>query len=127
MRAGVDGDSAQVADACVAIWTEIDRDLNPILGTRGVGMLYVRSLSLSRGGHPWLAELGDPSSPMDLAALRTRLELRPAAEALAAGAAMLGNFYVVLLSLVGPKLTESLLRSLWTPSSSGAAAQDPSS
>lgn len=123
-RAGVDADPAQVADACVAIWMEIERDLSPILGTRGVAMLYVRSLHLSRVAFPWLAEDADPRTPMDLGALRTRLESRSSAEALAAGHGMLCSFYEVLLSLVGPKLTENLLRTLWTPSSSGPAAQD---
>ncbi len=123
-RASVDADSGQIADACVAIWVEIDRDLSPILGVRGVAMLYIRSLHLSRTAFPWLAEQEDPRTPMVLGALRIRLERRESDEALKAGAAMLDNFYVVLLSLVGPRLTENLLGSLWNPPSSGTAAQD---
>ena len=117
-------DSAEIADACVSIWVDIDRDLSPILGIRGVAMLYIRSLHLSRAAFPWLAEKEDPRTPMDLGALRIRLELRDSDQARKAGMAMLDNFYLVLLSLVGPKLTDNLLRSLLTPPSNGAAAQD---
>ena len=42
------------------------------------------------------------------------------------GGALLQTFYELLASLVGPSLTERLLRSVWAHSSSGPPAQDTS-
>ena len=141
-RAGVGADSVQIADALVAIWIEIDRDLSPILGLRGVVMLYHRCLHLSRPSYPWLSEQEDPRLPIDLGSsrtrlsarlptdlgsLRSRLSARTPDQALEAGTDLLDHFYVVLTSLVGPSLTDNLLSSLWPPLSSGPAAQEVSS
>ncbi len=124
-RTGADADAARIADATLAIWNEIDDALTPIVGPLGVVALYRRSLHLTVAAHPWVE--GGPDGAQaapDPAALKAVLARRSSAEAVAGGSAFLQTFHELLASLVGPSLTERLLRSVWAPSSSGPPAQD---
>jgi hypothetical protein len=109
----------------VATWKEIDAGLAPIIGPRGVAALYKRSLYLTGGAHPWLAGLheGTPTT-MDLAALKSVIAQQSSADAAVGGNALLQTFHQLLASLVGPSLTERLLRPVWADSSTAAPAQD---
>lgn len=120
-------DTAQVADAIVATWREIDQALTPIIGQRGIASLYKRSLYLTHSAHPWMAGLheGLPTS-MDLEALKALLAHQTSAEATAGGRDLLQTFHELLTRLIGPSLTERLLRSVWANSSSGSPPQDNS-
>ena len=120
-------DAEQVADAIVAIWLEIDQALHPIIGHRGVAALYNRSLHLTAVAYPWLA-IDQPAVPaaVDPAGLRSALVQQAAAEAAAGGSALFLRFHELLASLVGPSLTERLLRSVWTHPSDTSPAQDTS-
>jgi hypothetical protein len=107
-------DATQIADAIVTTWHEIDAALGPIVGRGGVAALYRRSLHLTAPAHPWLAGAGQGlQTPMDLAALRSVLAQQPSAAAAAGGGALLQRFHELLTSLVGPSLSEQLLRSVW--------------
>ena len=124
-RPGGPANAAQVADATVAVWREVDAALNSVIGLRGVAALYRRSLFLQRCDYPWLASaVSGPDTAMDLAALKAALAQQDSAVAAAAGGATLQTFHELLISLVGPSLTERLLRSVWTTFSSGSPAQD---
>jgi len=127
-RVGADADAAQIAEAIFSIWEEIDDALTPIIGPQGLVALYRRTLHLTSAAHPWMA-LGREGvqTAMAPAELKTRLAQRTRADAAAAGGAFLRTFDDLLASLVGPSLTERLLRSVWENSSSGAPAQDTSS
>lgn len=118
----------QVADAVVSIWTEIDRALYPIIGHRGVAALYNRSLSLTAVAHPWLG-IGHQGvlAAVDPSALKAALRQQSAAEATAGGNALFQSFQALLASLVGPSLTNRLLRPVWAHSSGASPAQDTSS
>lgn len=118
-------DAAHIADAIVAIWQEIDLVLRPVLGQRGVAMLYKRSLHLATPAHPWLAGLqqGAPTQ-IDLAPLKAAIAQQDSANAAAAGNELLHTFHELLAGLIGPSLTERLLRSVWANSPGGAHAQD---
>jgi len=124
-RVGEDADAAQIAEAVVATWQEVDAALTPIIGQRGVAALYKRSLYLTGAAQPWLAgtHKGVPTA-MDLAALKSVLAQQSSANAAAGGGALLQTFYELLTSLVGPSLTERLLRPVWANSLSGRPAQD---
>ena len=126
--AGVDTSAMHIADAIVSIWQDIDTALRPIIGQGGVAALYKRSLYLCTTNHPWLAGTyeGVPTS-LDLSALRAVLVKQNRADAAAAGATLLQILYELLISLVGPSLTEQLLRSVWANSFRGFPAQDTSS
>jgi hypothetical protein len=126
-RAADGADSAQLADAVVSIWQEIDAALRPIIGQRGVASLYRRSLHLAATTHPWLADVRDanPAGP-DLVSLQATFAKQDSGAASVAGGDFLQTFHELLASLVGASLTEQLLRSIWANSSSGEPAQDQS-
>ena len=126
-RAAEGADASQIADAVVQTWKRIDAALAPIIGKGSVAVLYLRSLHLIEPAHPWLAEM-HPAVPtaVDLAALKSMLALQDSETAAAAGGALLQTFYELLASLVGPSLTERLLRSVWENPLSGPTAQDTS-
>ncbi|MDB5815997.1 MAG: hypothetical protein JWN23_3114 [Rhodocyclales bacterium] len=119
--------AAQIADAMVSTWLEIDAALRPIIGQGGVAALYKRSLYLSAQAHPWLGSTQEGvQAPMDLAALKVVIAEQTNANAAAGSRALLHTFNELLTSLVGPSLTERLLRSVWANSFSGSPAQDSS-
>lgn len=111
----------------MSTWQQIDATLSPILGQRGVTALYQRSLHLASAPHPWLAGTQqDLQAAMDLDALKMAIAQRSPADAAAAGGHLLQTFHGLLASLVGPSLTERLLRPVWTHPSSAAPTQDAS-
>jgi hypothetical protein len=125
-RVAEDADAAQIARAVVATWQAIDAALAPIIGTQGVAALYKRSLSLTAALHPWLADMpAGVQATMNLEALEAVFAQQGSGDAVVGGNALLQTFHQLLGSLVGPSLTERLLRSVWAADSShGAPAQD---
>lgn len=115
---------AQIAEAIVAVWGEIDQVLTPILGQRGVIALYKRSLFLCALQYPCLADLDLSVQPdIPLSELKPLLAQHHDLNA-AAGNAFFQMFHELLTSLVGASLTERLLRPVWENSLSGPPAQD---
>lgn len=113
-RAGDNPDIAGVVRSIVTIWNEIDASLGPILGKRGVAMLYRRSLFLTGANHGWLPRVGEGQpTALDLAPLQATLMQQGSTVALDGGSALFRTFYELLSSLVGPSLTERLLRPIW--------------
>lgn len=101
--------------------------LEPHYRSGGVAALYKRSLYLTVSTHPWLggAQQGAQAG-VNITVLKSLLAQQSSADAAAAGGALLQTFYELLASLVGPSLTERLLRAVWTNPFSGAPAQDTS-
>lgn len=125
-RAADGADAARIADAIVSTWEEIQAALGPIIGPASVALLYKRSLHLIGPAHPWLADANAGlRTAMDLAALKSVLVQQTGVHAAAAGGEILQTFYELLASLVGPSLTDQLLRSVWANTFSGPPAQDP--
>ena len=121
------GNTAQIVAAIVSAWTQIEAALTPIIGQHGVAALYERSLYLTRVNHPWLAAVPENTEArMDLTALSSVLAKQKSAAAAAGGGAHLQAVYELLSSLIGASLTGRLLRSTWSGSFTGRAAQDPS-
>lgn len=126
-RIAGNADAAQIADAVVAIWLEIDLSLHPVIGHRGVAALYNRSLKLTAAAYPWLAAGHRGAlATVDSSALRAALVLRTAPEAGAGGCAFFHSFHALLASLVGPALTSRLLRTVWARPSGDPPAQETS-
>ena len=119
-------DASRIAEASVAIWKEIDVALRSVIGQRGVAALYKRSLYLASAFYPWLAGLHGsvPSTAIDLAPFAAAIAKQTGADAFAGSVAMLEAFHALLTTLVGPSLTERLLRSVWEDSSRGSLSQD---
>ena len=126
-RVGAQASASQIANAVFELWQEIDDALTPIIGPRGVAALYYRSLHLTSAPHPWLAGKHDiVQIGVNPTALKSILAQQGSAAAAAAGSAFLQTFHDLLASLIGPSLTERLLRAVWANSLSGPAAQDTS-
>ena len=108
-------DCAQTADLAVATWRKIDDALWPIIGHAGMAALFKRSLYLARVDQPALTALVEAEiAPGNFALLRETLAQQSSAEvAAAAQAGLLKTFIDLLTSLIGPALTERLLRSVW--------------
>lgn len=112
--------AADVADAIVAIWSEIDAALTPILAAKGCALLYQRSLQRTAASFPWLTEAcGGAHGAMDLSTLRGALSGQDPSTAAAAGTALLDGFRDQLASLIGASLTECLLGTAWTHAPDG--------
>lgn len=91
-------------------WTAIDAALSPIIGERGVQMLFQRSVHLTVGKFPWLRPLREPGVRVaDVGRLEAALAPPSDAEATAAKEALLRAFYDLLTGLIGTPLTERLL------------------
>jgi len=125
-RTASDGASSrQIASAVTSAFQGIDQALTPIIGKRGVAALYKRTVHLAGRTHSWLAvPMEGVPTAMDVAALAGALEARTAADAAAAGTLLLQTFHELLTTLVGPSLTERLLRPVWTVFLSGPSAKD---
>jgi len=127
LRVGEGADAAQIADAMISTWLEIDAALRPIIGHGGVVALYKRSLYLTIPAYPWFAGAHDGvHTAMDLATLKAMLAQQSSVDAAAGCGTLLLTFKELLTSLVGLSLTERLLRSVWANSFSGPPAQDNS-
>jgi hypothetical protein len=124
-RVGQNADASHVADSVVNLWHDLERELTPIIGARGIAALYGRSLYLASQTHPWL---GTPPDGMQLNMHLDALHAATSAQSSAIGARgadlLFRTFYTLLVSMVGPELTERLLRDVLAPPSSGQAAQD---
>ena len=121
-----DGANAlDVAEAVGSSWRDIDLALIPVLGQGGVAALFKRSLHLASAAHPWLVLPADnPHEPSNLTVLKAALAQRPPADAAAGGGASLDAFTELLGSLIGPSLTERMLRPVWKNSTNTSSAQD---
>jgi hypothetical protein len=109
-----------------AVWVEIDRELTPIIGVRGVAALHGRSLFLASRQHPWLRDANGAQHgvqlAMDLEALERCISAQSSDAARAGSAELLQTFDDLLASMVGPALSERLLRRLADAPASGDAA-----
>jgi bifunctional ADP-heptose synthase (sugar kinase/adenylyltransferase) len=106
---------------------EVSAALSTIIGQRGVAALFRRSLSISSAACPVLTELDEPTqTEHPYQALQQALAKLDAEQALAASSALAENFHHLLTTLIGPALTERLLRNVWPPSfsTSGHAVED---
>ena len=126
--AGAGAGAAELASASVQTWREIEAALAPIIGQRGVGALYARSLHLAGSAYPWLAGTTQVLQPtIDVEALRILLSSQPSGDAADASGAVLQTFHSLLVHLIGAPLTEQLLRPIWAHFLSGDTSQDFSS
>lgn len=120
--------SSGVAEAVTSAFQGIDEALAPIIGKGGVAALYKRTVHVVGGTHAWLpaTDEGVPAAT-DVTALRAALAGQTVADAAAAGTLLLQTFHELLTSLIGPLLTERLLRTVWTTFMSGPSAKDTKS
>jgi hypothetical protein len=109
-------DSQQVAQTIGETCQAVVAALTPIIGSKGAAAMYRRSLRLAGQSYSWLLSEpdGQPTAD-DVEALMLLLARQTSADAAAGGRLLLRTFYELLGSLIGPSLTERLLRTAWAP------------
>lgn len=115
-----------VTEAIVSIWQEIETVLRPVIGQRGVAALYQRSLVITARTYSWLPPPDSSSPVLDMEPLIAAIAQQAPAMAIKAGGSLLQNFYDLLSGLIGPSLSQRLLRSVGANLFGGHPPQDTS-
>jgi len=115
-RAGGARDASTVGEATLGTWQQVAARLEPIIGARGVDVLFRRAMHQTSTAFPWLALSGDnENSAALLASLKARLAGRETDASAEASIALLVNFTELLATLIGESLADSLLGPVWAP------------
>jgi hypothetical protein len=125
IRTDAELNAERISDAFVSVCGRIDTLLCPVFGQRGAAALYKRSLYLAGRTHEWLADSAqsfDP--PVEFAVLRSLIAEQRNEAAYAGASAYLQSLYDLLAGMVGPSLTEQLLRPLWADATTDSPIQD---
>jgi hypothetical protein len=122
-RAGSSPGANAISEATATTWRLVEAQLRPVIGARGLDVLFRRALHQSMTAFPWLAasmNRGGSAGPLPglMACLATQ---QTAAAAEAANALMLA-FTELLATLIGESLTERLLAPVWARASEQEAA-----
>jgi hypothetical protein len=113
-RAGTLPDAITVAAAAAATWRLVQAQLVPVIGARGLAVLYRRALHQTAADFPWMVACVDGGALADpLPSLTTCLAAQAAVPATEAAGAMLVTFAELLAALIGESLTERLLAPVW--------------
>ncbi len=109
-------DPGAIAEAAVSTWQEVAAQLSPIIGARGVDVLFGRALHLTSMTSTSLglavARKHEEGATI-LADFKRSLQGRDAVAATEAGLAFFFTFTELLGTLIGESLTERLLSSVW--------------
>lgn len=126
LRLGEDANAAQIAEAIVVVWSEIDKVLAPIIGHGGVAALYKRSLYLAAQRYASLAGVyASVQSGTELAKLGPVIAQQTDLT-VAIGDELLQTFCGLLATLIGDSLAKRLLRPVWEIALAGPPTQDSS-
>jgi hypothetical protein len=112
--AGGESDAKALAVATVSMWPQFSARLAPVIGARGVDILFKRTVYLTRKSFPFLAvaeDSGRGSAPLE--AIRARIGQQDAPVAAAASCEFLFTFTVLLATLIGDSLTDRMLGPVW--------------
>lgn len=109
--AGPERSAQEVAELAARAWQELAERLTPIIGERGFGSLYTRSLHLTQKDFPWmaLAQSGMDASVLPFSSLKESLQHQHPAPAEDANRRLLTTFTTLLSSLIGETLTARLV------------------
>jgi hypothetical protein len=118
-------DTGEIVTETTRIWLGFEAALAPVVGVRGLAALYQRSLHRARENHAWIAvPFESVPAVVDLPALAAALAQRDPASAAAGACAFFQSFHDLLATLVGPSLTERLLRPAWAPPAGDKPAKE---
>jgi hypothetical protein len=113
-RAGSEPDASSIAQAAVEMWHGMAAQLAPVIGSRGLDVLFSRALHKSRTSFPWLGVAVDRGGSVGpLPSLGACLASQHTAAAAEASYVLLSTFAELLETLIGESLTERLLASVW--------------
>jgi hypothetical protein len=118
-HAGKTADAKVIAAATLSIWTKMVTRLAPVIGVRGVDVLFRRALHLTQNDFAWLAIAGgaEKEDADLLANIKERLEGCEAEVAIEASYTLLVTFTELLTALIGESLVGRLFDPVWGPSS----------
>jgi len=111
---GTGPSAAALPAAFLGLWQQTARQLEPVIGARGVDVLLGRALHLTARRFPWLPSTTHDNRTASLEVLQTCLAGRSAAEASDVGETLLLTFTGLLAGMVGESLTGRLLGADWT-------------
>jgi hypothetical protein len=113
-RAGRLPDANATAETTAVTWRLVAAQLTPVIGARGLDVLFSRALHQTSVEFPWLAaavDRGGSASP--LPSLMACLAGQPASGAADASYMLLLSFTELLAALIGESLTTRLLAPVW--------------
>jgi hypothetical protein len=106
------------AEATAAAWRLVATQLAPVIGARGLDVLFSRALYQTSVEFPWLAAaVGRGGSASPLPSLMVCLTGQLASTAAEASYMLLLTFTELLATLIGESLTTRLLAPVWVPPS----------
>ncbi len=102
-------DAGAVAEVTAAVWRQLVASLEPVIGARGVEVVFDRALKLTGTCHPGLriGARGDGATP--LGDFTTRLAALETHQAIEASSTLLATFIELLATLIGESLTKRLI------------------
>ena len=115
-RAGPSANAALLAAAARRTYEDFARVAAPLIGQEGVEALMSRAVHLARRQYPWLGADADDSAPHDqgtFGQVARCLEQAEAGTAVHAAGAVFGRVAGLLATLIGERLTASLLYKAW--------------
>lgn len=118
-REGAGPSAAQCASAAVRVYDKLLAHLGPLLGVAGVEALLARSAKLTAPEFSFLEGFTLQGST----SLPERLQAQEAAVASAAAEAFFGNFFALMASFIGERLTTQILRRAWPAIDETAATE----
>ena len=111
---GGESDAQAFAVAAVSIWPQFSARLAPVIGARGVDILFNRALFLASRSFPFLAIAGNRGrGTAPLEAIRAQIGQQDAPVAAAVSCELLFIFTALLATLIGDSLTDRLLGPVW--------------
>lgn len=114
VEGGSDADC--VVEITMGTWREVAVLLRPVIGARGVDVLFKRSLHVTSRDFPWLASTGEGGEVgVQSSVLKARFAARDKATAAEASYALLVTFTELLATMIGGALTDRLLDPVWAP------------
>jgi hypothetical protein len=113
-HAGSFPEANAISEATATTWRLVEAQLVPVIGTRGLDVLFRRALQQTTTTFPWLAAAADRGgSAGPLPSLMACLAAQHAATSAEAAYALLLTFAELLATLIGESLTERLLAPVW--------------
>ena len=115
-NSGASPAAGDIVRATFDLWRQMASRLEPVIGARGVDVLFGRSVHLTAKAFPWLAITGAyGNSATSLERLEARFEELEIPVATDACSALLATFTELLAGLVGESLAGRLLGVAWVP------------
>jgi hypothetical protein len=127
-RTGSLRDANATSEATAAMWRLVEAQLVPVIGARGLDVLFRRALHQTTTVFPWLsASVDRGGSAGPLPSLMACLATQPRSAVVEATYALLLTFAELLTTLIGESLTERLLTPVWAAPPSLASDQETAS